>query len=675
MNTQRTASDHWRTGFAQWYNDSVIRSGLETMSLLVATQLSKAYGALDVFEGIDLRIEAGDRIGFVGSNGAGKTTLLRILAGVEAASAGAIHRKRGLTVGYLPQDPPPPGEITLRAAMLGVFSNLLAQGDALAEQEHELAAAAAIQGSSAEAAEHYRELLAAYGQAQTEYEVAGGYTYETRIAQVLGGLGFNEDAHDKLLAHLSGGERTRALLAQLLLQEPDLLLLDEPTNHLDLEAVEWLEELLLRWRGGLVVVAHDRYFLDKVATRIWDMEAGRLEIYRGNYTSYHGQLEARRARQLKEWQEQQDFVEKTEEFIQRNLAGQRTKEAQGRRTRLERFLRDEAIGRPREERRMRLGLTTQIRSGDLVLATKDLVVGYDQPLFRSPDLEVRRGDRVALIGPNGAGKTTFLKAILGVVPPLSGKIRFGASVEVGYLAQAQAGLHPEQPVLDAILEVRNLPVSQARNFLGQFLFSGDEVYRPIGTLSGGQRSRVALARLTLQGANFLLLDEPTNHLDLVSQEILEDVLRQFPGTVLLVSHDRYLVQALATHVWRVAGDELRAYKGNYEEYLRQRASEQASVAGAGLPAPLAEGSERRDGDRERAREERRLRKAAEKQAEQAAAIESEIRSLEEIISRLSADLEAASLSGDVARVQALGAQYQAVDAELGQRLNAWAELA
>jgi ATP-binding cassette subfamily F protein 3 len=645
------------------------------MSLLVATQLGKAYGALDVFEGVDLRVEAGDRIGFVGSNGAGKTTLLRILAGVEGASAGVIHRKRGLTLGYLPQDPPPPGEATLRGTMLGVFAKLWAQGDALAALEHELAAAARMQSISAEGAERYHELLAAYGQAQTEFEIAGGYTYETRIAQVLGGLGFNEDVHEKRLAHLSGGERTRALLAQLLLQEPDLLLLDEPTNHLDLEAVEWLEETLLHWRGALVVVAHDRYFLDKVATRIWDMEYGRLEVYRGNYTAYHGQREARRLRQAREWEEQQEFVEKTEEFIQRNLAGQRTKEAQGRRTRLERFLRDEAIEQPREQRHIRLGLTTQIRSGDLVLATKDLVIGYDQPLFHSPDLEVRRGDRVALIGPNGAGKTTFLKTVLSAVPPLGGKIRFGASVEVGYLAQAQAGLHADQPVLDAILEIRNLPVSQARSFLGQFLFSGDEVYRPIGSLSGGQRSRVALARLTLQGANFLLLDEPTNHLDLASQEILEDVLRNFPGTVLLVSHDRYLVQALATHIWRVAGDELQAYEGNYEEYLRQRAAEQAPAEGAGAAAPLAEESDRRDGDRERAREERRLRKAAERQAEQAASLESGIGLLEERLVRLSTDLEAASLSGDVARVQVLGVQYQETEAELGQLLSAWAELA
>ena len=461
-----------------------------------------------------------------------------------------------------------------------------------------------------------------YGHAQTAFEVAGGYTYETRIRQVLGGLGFNEDEHAKQMAHLSGGERTRALLAQILLQEPDLLLLDEPTNHLDLEAVEWLEEKLLHWPGAIVVVAHDRYFLDKVATRVWDMNYGVVETYRGNYTAFHGQREMRRERQRREWESQQEFVAKTEDFIRRNLAGQRTKEAQGRRTRLERFLHDEAIDRPQDQKTIRLGLTTQIRSGDLVMATKDLAVGYDRPLFHCPNVEVYRGDRVALIGPNGAGKTTLLKTILGQLKPLGGRVRFGASVEVGYLAQAQAGLDPDETVLDAILDVQNLPISQARNFLGQFLFSGDDVFRTIGTLSGGQRSRVALARLTLHGANLLLLDEPTNHLDLDTQEILEQVLRQFPGTILLVTHDRYLVQALATHIWRVAGDELSAYKGNYEVYLRQRAAE------AEAKVEVKAEDEAPEYDRERAREERRQRKAAERLAELAAAKEQTIHALE-----------------------------------------------
>lgn len=647
------------------------------MSLLVATGLSKSYSALDVFSGVDVRIEAGDRIGFVGANGAGKTTLLRILAGVESPTAGDVARKRGLTIGYLPQDPPPPGERTLREAMLEVFVGLQKQAAALAEMEHQLAAAATGQDG-------YDDLLAAYGQAQVAFEAAGGYDYEVRIRQVLGGLGFNEDEHDKPLAHLSGGERTRALLAKLLLQEPDLLLLDEPTNHLDLEAVEWLEETLLRWKGALVVVAHDRYFLDKVTNRIWDMSFGNVEAYRGNYSAYRTQKEMRIERQRRVWESQQEFIAKTEEFIRCNLAGQRTREAQGRRTRLERFLRDEAVERPQEQQQIRLGLTTQVRSGDLVLATKDLAVGYDQPLFYCPDAEIRRGDRVALIGPNGAGKTTLLKTILGQVPPLRGRVRFGASVQVGYLAQAQAGLDFDDSVLDAILAVRDLPIGQARNFLGQFLFSGDDVFRPIGTLSGGQRSRVALARLTLQGANFLLLDEPTNHLDLDTQEILEQVLRAFPGTILLVTHDRWLVQALATHIWRVDGKELRVYKGNYEEYLRQRAAEAEAKAEAKAEAEAKVKAEVEVGvgrgraaeyDRERAREERRQRKAAERRAAAAAALEAQIHALEARLQELSIQLEAASLAGDVGKVHRLGVAYQETDSALHRLMVEWAELA
>jgi ATP-binding cassette subfamily F protein 3 len=450
-----------------------------------------------------------------------------------------------------------------------------------------------------------------------------------------------------------------------------VLLLDEPTNHLDLEAVEWLEETLLRWKGAMVVVAHDRYFLDRVATRIWEMEFGDLDAYRGNYSHYVIQRDARRERQRKEWEAQQEFVEKTDDFIRRNMAGQRTREAQGRRTRLERFLQDEAIERPREEKRIRLGLTTDIRSGDLVLATKDLAVGYDDPLFFCPDTEIRRGDRVALIGPNGAGKTTLLKTILGQLPPLEGRVRFGASVQAGYLAQAQAGLHGDQSVLDSILEIQNLPLARARNYLGQFLFSGDDVFRPIASLSGGQRSRVALARLTLQGANFLLLDEPTNHLDIASQEILEDVLGRFPGTVLFVSHDRYLVQAIATHVWRVDGDALRVYKGNYEDYQRQRLAAELATQ----PAFIERGDREADEERERSRQERRQRRAAEKQAELTAALEMEIAGMEARLSDLGAQLEAASLAGDVARVQELGLRYQELDAELHGRMAAWAELA
>ncbi len=638
------------------------------MSVLTANGLAKSYGALDVFAGVDLRVEHGDRIGLVGPNGQGKTTLLKILAGIEPPSAGTVARARGLRVGYLPQDPPPPNGHTLYADLLEVFRDLQAQGQVLRALEQQME-------ETTDEAELER-LLEKYGDLQARFELAGGYDYELRIRQVLSGLGFGESDYHQPLAHLSGGQRTRALLARLLLEEPDLLLLDEPTNHLDLEAVEWLEETLLRWKGALIVVAHDRYFLDKVVTRIWDMNYGRVETYRGNYSHYVIQREERLENQRRLWEKQQEYIAKTEDFIRRYMAGQRTREAQGRLRRLERFKEDELIDRPREQRRISLDITTQIRSGDLVLATRDLLVGYDpeMPLFRCPDLEIRRGHTVALIGPNGSGKTTFLRTILGEIPPLAGKIRLGASVEMGYLAQTQAGLDPQQTVLDTILEAApRLTVEEARRFLGRFLFTGDDVFQTIGTLSGGQRSRVILARLSLRGANFLILDEPTNHLDLESQEILQDVLVQFPGTILLVTHDRYLAEALATHVWDLRDGELRAYEGGYTEYLAQRTAEREAVpstqAAKQMPSPSAQEV------REQMRQERRQRQAQRRQAERVAAIEGEIHGLEQELARLGAAIDAAGREQALNRVQELGVEYVAAEQQLHRLMEEWAALA
>ncbi len=632
------------------------------MSIIVGENLAQAYGAQDVFSGVSISIAHGDRVGLVGPNGHGKTSLLKIIAGLEEPSAGTIFRQRGLRIGYLPQEPPPPGEETLYESVLIVFTGLRqrqAELDALARQ---------LSRPGADAA-----LLARYGELQHAFEHAGGYTYETRISQVLGGLGFQADEYDKPLAHLSGGQRTRALLAKLLLEEPDLLLLDEPTNHLDLSAMEWLEETLLTWKGSMVVVAHDRYFLDKVVTKIWDMADGRLTAYRGNYSAYARQREERIARRREEWEEQQEQIARTEEFIRRNMAGQRSREAKGRLRRLERLKEAELIERPREQRTIRLNLTTNLRSGDLVLRTKGLVVGYapGDVLFRCPDLELLRGERAALIGPNGAGKTTFLKTILGDVPPLAGHARLGASLRIGYMAQAHAGLRPEQTVLDSILEIENLPLAQARSFLGRYLFSGDDVFKPIGVLSGGERSRVVLARLTLQGANFLLLDEPTNHLDIASQEVLQDVLTEFPGTILLVSHDRYLVRALATQIWLLEKGELRCYKGGYDFYLAQRAWERETEKEKALRvAP-----QRADAERERVRRERRERKMQEQRALQVKELESVIIGLEERLAQLEHDLAAASVAVDMEQVRALSGEYERLQSKLHQHMEEWAALA
>ena len=642
------------------------------MAIVTAAGLAVAYGAQDVFNDIDLSIAHGERIGLVGPNGEGKTSLLRIIVGLQQPSAGAIQRRRELRMGYLPQVPPPPGERTLHEEILTVFDALRAQQAELTLLEEAMADPAQRQTA-----------LERYGVLQSAFEASGGYTYELRIQQVLTGLGFPQGQMDQRMAHLSGGQRTRALLARLLLEEPDLLLLDEPTNHLDLEALEWLEGTLLTWPGTIVVVAHDRYFLDKVATRIWDLAFGRLEAYRGNYSHYAQQKAERRERQRKEWEAQQEHILKTEDFIRRYMSGQRSAQAKGRLKRLERFKRDEAVDLPRETKRIKLDITADTRSGNIVLRTKDLLVGYggqeaggataagERVLFQSPDLEVLRRERVALIGPNGSGKTSFLKTILGEVQPLAGRVRLGASVETGYLAQMHAGLDPQKSVLETILDQENLPLSQARSFLGRFLFSGHDVFKLVGDLSGGERSRVALACLTLQGANFLLLDEPTNHLDLVSQEILEEVLRDFPGTILLVSHDRYLVDRLATHVWTLRDGRLHVYKGGYGAYLQAREREENAEA----ERAKAMSTVTSEDWRERSREERRARRQEEKRAKQLAALEKQIEEQEAHLQALEAELTAASEAREVARVDELARDYQAAQARLQQLLDGWAERA
>ena len=633
------------------------------MAILTAHHLSKYFGGQDVFAEVNLAINADDRIALVGPNGQGKTTLLRILAGLELPSSGQVQTAKGLHLGYLEQHPSLISkEGTVLALALSAFAALREQESHLHHLEKSLA-------QEADPVRH-EELLQKYGEAQAEFEHAGGYNYEQTIAQVLTGLGFEREDYDTPLTQLSGGQQSRAHLARLLLEQPDLLLLDEPTNHLDLAAVEWLENYLQSWPGALVVVAHDRYFLDKVATRVWEMSFGAVEVYRGNFSHYVQQRADRFERRQKEYEAQQEFIAKEEDFIRRNLAGQRTKEAKGRRKRLERMALAE---RPLEHKKLNLPLQAALRSGDLVLLTFDLVVGYPdgEPLFTCPDIEIRRGQRVALLGPNGAGKTTFIKTILGQVAPKDGTVRLGAGVEIGYFAQTHASLNMDASVLDEILSVQNLPIAEARNYLGRFLFSGDDVFKPISVLSGGERSRVALAKLTLTGANFLILDEPTNHLDIPSQEILEDVLHNFNGTILLVSHDRYFIDALATHTWALEPDtrSVTIVEGGYSDYLTYIKAQKMQAAPNGKSALKIKSTQQ--AQREQSKAEKR---AAEKKARQMAEIESAIESTQARLAQLAQQIEAASLAQDVPQIQKLGHDYQVQTAKLEELLTQWAEM-
>jgi len=541
------------------------------MSLLTTVNLAKAYGPDDIFSGIAVSIPRRARIGMVGSNGVGKTTLLRILIGEESPSEGSVQKAKQLKIGYLPQESVLDSPQTLWEECRTALSHLEKMQQKLKKMETAMADGAADE-----------DLLERYSNLQDTFERKGGYTYENMIERTLAGLGFDKSDYQKPLNILSGGQRTRAVLVKLLLSDPDLLLLDEPTNHLDIQAMEWLEGYLRAWRGAVVSVSHDRYFLDQTVNVIWEMTPA-MEIYNGNYSAYLTQREARYERQIKEFKKQRTFIEKEEDYIRRNIAGQNTRQAQGRRTRLERLLKEAKLAPPRNSKRIHLQIQAGERSGDLVVRTYGVQVGYmddEKVLINVPDIVLMRRECAALMGPNGAGKTTFLKTLLGQIQPLAGEVELGGSVCVGYFAQAHEGLHDERTLVEEIQSTApKMLEGEVRSYLAKFLFSGDDVFKQVGVLSGGERGRLAMACLALQGANLLLLDEPTNHLDLPSQEILQCVLAEFGGTILLVTHDRFLVDEIATQVWEVLPDEkdIVVFKGNYSAMRAEQAEKKAAA--------------------------------------------------------------------------------------------------
>ncbi|MCR4404771.1 MAG: ATP-binding cassette domain-containing protein [Candidatus Acetothermia bacterium] len=616
------------------------------MSLIRAEDLGKRYGAQTILAEIDLQIARGERIALIGDNGSGKSTLLKLIAGLEEPSSGRIVRAREVRIGYLPQEPLLDSARPLFAEMLEVFAPLQEQEAELRRLEEALACAP---DSS--------ELLLRYDSLREGFERAGGYRYESEIRQVLAGLELAPAHWERPLAQLSGGERARAALAKLILERPDLLLLDEPSNHLDFAAVEWLEEYLSKWEGSYLLVSHDRLLLDRLAEKTWELAGGKLYKYRGNYSKY---LELRRAQeeqQLELHERQQAQVAKMEEFIRRVHAGQKHRQAKDRERKLARL---EPVELPPRRRKLRFSFELGRASGQEVLRFEGLVVGYPgRALFRCPDLVLRRGSRVALIGPNGSGKTTLLRTILGELPPLAGTVELGFGVQPGYFAQVQE-FPAEKTVLEAILDGRSQTVGEARAFLGRFLFSGEEVFKRLDELSGGELSRLALARLAHTRGNLLLLDEPTNHLDISSQEVLQEALEEFEGTVLFVSHDRYLVDRLATQVWEVRAGELRVYEGDYDYYRRKRAEE---AAGAEPQQPAR-------------RKERPVRVKAEAgRDDHEAALLERAAALEGELARLEQALVEASYAQDLQRINELHSSYKQKREELESTLKEWELLA
>ena len=644
------------------------------MSIAVITNLTKSYGADLIFSDVSFRVDAHDRIGLVGPNGAGKTTLLNLLAGRLQPEAGVVTYAQGTRIGYLPQITEFAPTHTLYDEMLTVFDELYAWEQELSDLAARMSDPATLAQPDAANA-----LLERYSELQARFEHAGGYTIEQRTRQVLDGLGFTREQQAAPATHLSGGQQTRAALGKLLLQSPDILLLDEPTNHLDLAALEWLEDYLNKWPGAILIVSHDRYFLDRVATRIIEINHQRAELYPGNYSKYV-QLHAERLeRWAKEYEAQQEHIARTEEFVRRYKAGQRSKEARGRQKILDRL---ERIERPPEEGRLKFRLGALIEPGQIILTSEKLAVGYSASArgaglrVRVADLLVPRGSRIGLIGPNGAGKTTLLRTIVGQAPPLEGRLTLGHNVQIGYYAQTHEHLNLHATVLDEVRNAaRTLSEEGARTYLGRFLFSGDDVFKLVGSLSGGERSRVALAKLTLQGANFLVLDEPTNHLDLPARQALEGILREYNGTLLFVSHDRYFIDALATTLWTLEDGMVTAHQGNYTQYRTRRAQTEAAL--------LAQ--------QERQEKHEKAARAAQAQAgangahpqavaeangaRSLAQVEREIATFEQRLAQIERDLEAASHAAQIERITELGEAYEEAKAWLDRLYGEWEELA
>jgi len=586
---------------------------------------------------------------------------------LDEPSYGQIQRRRGLRIGYLPQDPPALSDQTLWGSMLAGFDDLHAMAEQMDQLAHRLAE------ESANAA-----LLEQFGALQHDFESRGGYQSEVRIKTVLTGLGFEEAEYHHKLCELSGGQRTRALLGRLLLEEPDVLLLDEPTNHLDLEAVEWLEKWLCAFGGGLVIVSHDRYFLDRTVNRIWEIASTRLETYSGDYSAYVLQRADRMLVQQRTYENQQQVIAKNEEFIRRNFAAQKHKQAHSRQKLVDKLKETQAVDAPRAGKDINLRFTPAQRSGEQVFKTQGLVVGYEpsKPLVKIGDTRVSRQQRLALVGGNGVGKTTLLKTLLGQMPPLSGSVQQGASIIWGYLPQTHDSLDGRMTALQTILQTDDsLSSERARSILGGFLFSSDDVYKRIEQLSGGERSRLVLATLAVKGANVLVLDEPTNHLDIASQEVLQEVLANYEGTILFVSHDRYLINYLATDLWVVEDGDVIALHGNWQEFLRWRAGKAQREAKVEESASRKTFEVKKEQDRRSQAAQREHSKKIAQLQRRSEKLESEIHKLEARLKELSDTISKASVTEEFSRVHSLAFEYQTDDETLKRLWAEWTDVA
>jgi ATP-binding cassette, subfamily F, member 3 len=631
------------------------------------TDVYKSYGAQDVLRGASLQVNPGEHVGLVGRNGAGKTTLFRLITAEETADRGDVVRARGVKLGLLEQHVDFEPGTTVHEAALAAFGQLQSIEHEMHELEHRMA----------EAPEDLEAVLERYSDLQHEFERQGGFEYAARAESILQGLGFERETWATPCEILSGGQKNRLGLARLLLAEPDVLLLDEPTNHLDVAAVEWLEEFLAAYKSAYVIISHDRYFLDRACTRIVEVELGKAVSYTGNYSAFLVEREERREIQLRAYENQQHLIAKTEEFIRRNLAGQKTKQAKSRRTMLQKLERVEAV-RP-DQSQGNFQMKKVERAGTYVLTVAEASVGYPGNLLAADiNFVLKRGECLGIIGPNGSGKTTFIKTVLGKLPQLAGEIRLGTNVNVGYYAQQLDDLDDRNEI---IMELRRVAPSSAtagelRGFLARFLFTGDDVYKHVRDLSGGEKGRLALAKLIYSNVNVLVLDEPTNHLDIPSREALEEALDAYDGTIVTISHDRYFLDRVATQILALDGEGgAEHYDGDYTEYhdwkAERRATEAASkavvektreVVPARRPEPKQGGG-------------KDSKKKGKGNARDPQAIEEEIAAAEQRVAALAEEMGTPAAMRDPERLVRLNEDYNKVEGRLRELYEEWERVA
>ena len=630
------------------------------MIILQANKIERSFAGEVLFDNISLQVDERDRIALVGKNGAGKSTLLKILVGEEEPTSGEINKKRDLSLSYLAQDSRFESSNTIYDEMLHVFDDLRKTEKTLRQME---LAMGEKTGADLE------KLMQDYDRLSEEFRQAGGFTYEADIRAILNGFKFDESMWQMKIEELSGGQNTRLALAKMLLEKPNLLVLDEPTNHLDIETIAWLETYLVNYSGALLIVSHDRYFLDKVATITLDLTKHSLDRYVGNYSSFVEQKEQKLLTEAKNYEKQQKEIAALEDFVNRNLVrASTTKRAQSRRKQLEKM---ERLDKPEAgSKSAHMTFHSDKTSGNVVLTVEEAAVGYDDQILSEPiNMDIRKMNAVAIVGPNGIGKSTLIKSIVGQIPFIKGEARFGANVEVGYYDQTQSKLTPHNSVLDELWnDFKLTPEVEIRNRLGAFLFSGDDVKKTVGMLSGGERARLLLAKLSMENNNFLILDEPTNHLDIDSKEVLENALIDFDGTLLFVSHDRYFINRVATQVLELSEEGSNLYLGDYDYYLEKKAELEALAAAQAETVPVSSTEEVTGNDYHLQKQNQKELRKITRRIEQ---LEAEMEELDQKIQDITETMHSTNDAADLVQLQSdldqLTIQQEAV-------MEEWAEL-